>query len=113
MSCPSSSTTPGRRAGHAYLERSRPLLSHTPSATTAGTQSVSEPHLAVGRHLSSDPAGRLTRSLARPRDALIQEVGNYTARMVPARSSTSSRLRWAVDSIWTNPESRCVRILHL
>src|SRR5438309_11421076 len=79
MPLPFSSTTPGRRAGHAYLERSRPLLSHTPSATTGGTQSVTEPHLMVGRHLSSDPAGRLTRSLAGPRDAVIQEVGTYQA----------------------------------
>jgi hypothetical protein len=87
MPLPSSSTTPGRRAGHAYLERSRPLLSHIPSATTGGTQSVSEPHLAVGRHIPSDPAGRLTRSLAGPRAAVIQEVGTYHSLMVPLGGS--------------------------
>src|SRR3954447_18511602 len=87
MPCPFSSTTPGRRAGHAYLERSRPLLSHTPSATTGGTQSVTEPHLMVGRHLSSDPASRLTRSLAGPRDAAIQEVGTYNRRPPALRTT--------------------------
>src|SRR4051812_32278758 len=90
MPCPPSSTTTGRRAGHAYLERSRPLLSHTPSATTGGTQSVTEPHLMVGRHLSSDPASRLTRSLAGPRDAVIQEVGTYSLR-AGARSAVPRR----------------------
>src|SRR3954465_10580572 len=85
MPCPPSSTTSGRRAGHAYLERSRPLLSHTPSATTGRTQSVTEPHLMVGRHLSSDPASRLTRSLAGPRDAVIQEVGTYWPRQPAVR----------------------------